>query len=136
MMVQRGDGQLAPLVVADMRPMGTGDILEVLFEGFGDREEVKGFGQCQLFIPLAERVPAAPGEFYPDELAGLTVIDELGPVGVVETFVAEEPSPYLEIATERHGVVMIPFRREFITDIDREKKQVTLRGSVQQHVLP
>ena len=49
---------------------------------------------------------------------------------------AETPSPYIEVETTEHGDILVPFRKEFIADINREKKTVTIIGSVEQHVLP
>jgi len=70
--------------------------------------------------------PPAEGEVYLHELAGFAVVDREGkPLGLV-TAVLEPPAGLmLEVQGPKRGF-LVPFRKEFVTGVDRAAKRLTV----------
>lgn len=103
------------------------DTLEVRFVGVDDRDAAARFNGQWLLLPLAERQPAAADCYYPDELAGLAVLDPDGAqVGEVAGFEDHPGNPCLAVTTAG-GEVTLPFRKVAIAQVDRAGRCLRLR---------
>ena len=129
-------GERRNLTIAEARPFSPDRPIEVRFEGIDQVETARELVGLRLMIPLSERVPPPADSFYPDELKGMKVLSPTGEAeGAVVQLVTEVPSPYLLVATDRFGEVMIPFRQVFISGVDRAERAIRLREPIDHHHL-
>ena len=97
------------------------------FEGIERREDLEGWRGQFLGAPADELPPPGPGEVYRDELAGFAVRDEAGTALGLITAVLELPSGLMiEIQGPRREF-LLPFRKEFILEVVREERRLTVR---------
>lgn len=133
-MAENRAGERRNLVIVEARPFSPHRPIEVRFEGFDLADTAKELVGLRLMIPLSERVPPPPDTFYPDELKGMQILSPSGvQEGTVVQLVTEVPSPYLVVATERLGEVMIPFRQVFISEVDSTARVIRLREPIEHH---
>jgi len=135
-LVKRLTGEPEPAEIADWREHFSGDAIEVRFAGINDCDAASAFVNTLLVIPKSEREKLrSNSEFYPDELSGMQVIGPDGEVsGEVVTLEAEVACPYLVIKITSGAEIMVPFRKVFISSVDREAKQVRLVEPVSFHL--
>ncbi|MBU1106112.1 MAG: ribosome maturation factor RimM [Candidatus Riflebacteria bacterium] len=135
-LVKRLSGDPEPTEIAEWRKHFSGDAVEVRFAGIDDCDAAATFVNTLLVIPKAEREQLrSNSEFYPDELTGMQVIAPDGEVsGEVVILEAEAACPYLVVKTSAGFEVMIPFRKVFISSVDRKARQVKLVEPVSFHV--
>ena len=130
------DGQYREITISTCRRHEHLDVCTLEVVGVGSREHADRLRGRALYVPLAQRRPAPKDCWYPDEVAGMKVLSTAGDEeGVVRELVIDTPSPYLVIDAVRHGQVMMPFRQEFIAEIDRFRRQVKLAVPIEMHVL-
>lgn len=135
-LVKRLSGEPQPVEIEDWREHFSGDAIEIKFAGIDDCDAARSFVNTLLVIHRDERAELQDdSEFYPDELAGMQVVEPDGNVsGVVETLEAEVASPYLVVKTSEGLEVMIPFRKVFISSVDRQTRQIKLVEPVSFHI--
>jgi len=134
--VRDADGGFRRINLGDVREQAYPGRIDAFLEGVSTLEDARAYHGKELYIPMAERARPRNGEFYPDELAGMTVQFPAGTtVGTVVRLENEVPSPYLVISSESHGEVMIPFRKVFIRTISRADRVVQLCEPLEKHVL-
>jgi ribosomal 30S subunit maturation factor RimM len=87
-------------------------------------------------IPKDEREELdSDDEFYPDELEGMKVLSPKGVCcGRVIRMEADAPCPYLLVSSEEAGEVMIPFRHDFISSVDKANKSLKLTEDISFHI--
>jgi 16S rRNA processing protein RimM len=114
-----------PHVVRAVRRVDRG--FQVAFEGVGSREaaeEIRG-----SVVSVDERRPLEEGEFWPEDLTGLSVFDESGaPVGIVERVVFGPGQDRLVIATDEGARFEIPFVDELVPVVDLESRRVEINS--------
>ena len=114
-----------PHVVRAVRHVDRG--YQVAFEGIGSREaaeEIRGSD-----VSVDERRPLGDGEFWPEDLTGLSVFDESGElVGVVERVVFGPGQDRLVIATDDRASFEIPFVEELVPVVDLDAKRVEIKS--------
>jgi 16S rRNA processing protein RimM len=114
-----------PHVVRAVRRVDRG--FQVAFEGVGSREaaeEVRG-----SVVSIDERRSLEDGEFWPEDLMGLSVFDESGKlVGVVERVVFGPGQDRLVIATEAGTRFEVPFVDELVPLVDTEARRVEINS--------
>jgi 16S rRNA processing protein RimM len=97
---------------------------QIAFEEVTDRdsaEEVRG-----AEVSVAERRPLLEGEFWPDQLVGLLVVDESGDeVGVVES-VRGGPGQDRLVVKGARGKFEVPFVDALVPVVDLEKGRVVI----------
>jgi len=100
---------------------------QVAFEGIGSREaaeEIRGTD-----VSVDERRPLGDGEFWPEDLMGLSVFDESGElIGVVERVVFGPGQDRLMVATEAGARFEIPFVDELVPVVDIEARRVEINS--------
>lgn len=91
-------------------------------EGVEDRDAAEALKGVRLHVPRAALPETGAGEYYHADLIGLRAElaagaagEALGTVRAVHDFGA---GPVLEIAGDRCGVVMVPFTRAVVPEVD------------------
>ena len=112
-----------PHVVRAVRRADRG--FQVAFEGVGSREaaeEIRG-----SVVSIDERRPLGEGEFWPEDLIGLSVFDETGaPVGFVDRVVFGPGQDRLVIATNDGARFEVPFVDELVPVVDIDARRVEI----------
>ena len=100
----------------------------VAFEGLQDINLVEKYKTCEILIADSDRQDLPEGEYYVDELIGMTVKDEEGSLIGTVIDVEETRGAQNNLRVEREGMkdALIPYVPEFITDIDDEKGVITV----------
>lgn len=125
--VDRAAADDLPLLEVVAGRPAIGDWIEVRFAGCDDRESAAALRGVELLIPLSDRRPLPADRFYPDELAGMAVLEpDEQSIGVVRALDVEPPTPVLVIETAVAGELLVPFRREFIASVDRQTRRIRL----------
>lgn len=118
------DPDLPPLRVESTRPFRGG--LLVRFGGVDDRNQAELLCGKYAFRPVDELEPLSEGEHFHHQLMGLTVVTVDGrDVGSVTQIYDLSPADLLEVHGEG-GVVMVPYRREIVVDVDVEGGRITI----------
>ena len=135
-LVKRLSGDPEPAEIGDWREHFSGDAIEIRFAGVEDCDAAATFVNTLLVIPKAEREQLrSNSEFYPDELTGMQVLAPDGEVsGEVVILEAEAACPYLVVKTSTGSEVLIPFRKVFISSVDRKARQIKLVEPLSFHV--
>jgi 16S rRNA processing protein RimM len=103
------------------------DIYLVKFKGVDDRSEAEERIGGELWIKEEQQVPLEEGEFYYEELEGLTVYNEDGEkVGRVKRVFEQPASHILEIEKENGKTFLVPFIEQFVKAVDLEGKRLVV----------
>ena len=121
------DGDPAPdgarVTIRSARRIGGGAVLVQLDE-VPTRTDAERWRDRYLLADAAELAPPAEGEVYVHELPGMTVVDGAGdPLGTVGT-VYELPQGLALEVRRAGGDVLLPFREEFIREVDRDARRI------------
>ncbi|HUX40163.1 MAG TPA: ribosome maturation factor RimM [Rectinemataceae bacterium] len=110
--------------------------LTLAFEGYETREAAERLVGMELIVDRAKGAPLAEDEWYVADLVGLRLLSEDGKTefGQVVAVCEGGSDPLLEVVlkegragAEGAGVkALVPFRKEFVGDIDLEKKVAVL----------
>ena len=96
------------------------------FQGHGAREAVEGWTGAFLSAPAEQLRPPAEDEVYRDELAGFAVRGAGGEsLGVVSRVLDLPAGLTLEVQGARREY-LLPFRKEFVREVDREGRRLTV----------
>ena len=118
------DQDLPPLRVEEARPFKGG--LLVAFGGVASRSEAERIRGRYLLQATEQLEPPAPGEFWHHQLIGLEVVTVEGRrVGVVRELLEVAACDLLDVVD---GDVehLIPFRKEFVVQVDVEGGRVVV----------
>lgn len=106
------------------------------FAGVDSIEKAQQLAGKDVMVPLAERMPLAPGAAYISDLLGCTVYDRDRMLGVVESVEfptspdgsrrLEEAAPLLAIKPPQGGEVLVPFASAFLLDLDVAAKTIRM----------
>lgn len=106
-----------------------GPLIIIGFEDIPDRNAVEPLVGSTLFADLGDLAEPDEGEFWVDDLIGLSVIDaENGRKrGMVKDLLSSSGSDFLEIQIEEtEQTVVIPFIDRFFPAVDLEKGTVSI----------
>ena len=104
------------------------------FAGFHDPEAAKALHGAALVVDRKDAAPLQPGEFYVEDLKGLAVLDGGSPaetgriLGHIINIIEGGGGDLAEIHLTDGTVKLVPFRQEFLSGIDIEKKRITLNN--------
>ncbi len=100
----------------------------VAFEGLQDINLVEKYKTCEILIADSDRQDLPEGEYYVDELIGMTVKDEEGNLIGTVIDVEETRGAQNNLRVERKGMkdALIPYVPEFIIDINDEEGVITV----------
>lgn len=117
-------GETRALKVLASRPFKGG--LLVSLDAVSDRTEAERWNDRHLLVPVAELTEPGDGEVFLHELAGMRVLDEIGAeLGDVRGFFQVPHGVLLDVRTRR-GDVAIPFSEEFVRNVNRADRTMTL----------
>ncbi len=102
------------------------DSVRLKFKDHDIIEAVEGLKDALVAIPEEEKVKLPPGEFFLYEVIGYDVFDKEKYLGKVKNFSDYGGGDLFVVETESKIEVLIPARKEFIKDINTEKKLVNL----------
>ncbi len=96
------------------------------FEGYDTPEAAKQLVGWELVVPREEAAYLDDGEFYVEDLRGLSVELDGARVGTISDVVEGGGGQLAEVALDAGGVRLVPFRNEFFGDVDVEGGRVAL----------
>ena len=98
----------------------------VTFQGYADRNAVEEFRELLLSAPADTLTPPGDGEVYLHELAGFAVVEAGGEGLGVVTKVGDMPSGLMLEVQGRKREFLLPFRKEFVKQVDREGRRLVV----------
>jgi 16S rRNA processing protein RimM len=103
------------------------DFLKVRFEDVDSDEEADKLIGCEVYLPLTMLPKLEGNKFYYHEVIGFDVIDtRLGNIGKIVAINDSAAQPLFEI--EKDGIeILIPMIDDFIVEVNRDNKTVTLQ---------
>jgi 16S rRNA processing protein RimM len=136
LLLKKQFGEPESVVVSEWRPHFAENAVDILLEGIDSCEIAAEYVNRLVVIPKEDREELdSDDEFYPDELEGMQVLSPEGVLcGRVLKMEADAPCPYLLVSSKEAGEVMIPFRRDFIGDVDKEKRTLKLVEQISYHI--
>ncbi len=131
--VEVADGKKIPLRIASSRQAAGYWYIKI--EGIDAPEQATHLNNSFIQIPLSERLPAPPGQYYPSDLEGLQVLNDQGEVrGKVLTMLELPSVNCLEISL-RGKVVMAPMIDACVGEINLAKRTVVVHFDFLDDVL-
>jgi 16S rRNA processing protein RimM len=102
----------------------------IRFAGFNTPEASQALKGAELMVERKDAAPLQEGEFYVEDLKGLAVLlaDGAEPLGHIIGVIEGGGGDLAEICLNDGEKKLIPFRKEFFSDIDLEKKQLILQN--------
>lgn len=110
--------------------------LTLAFEGYSSREAAERLIGMEIVVDRDRAAPLAEGEWYVADLVGIRLVSAGGETdyGQVVAVCEGGSDPLLEVVLHDNGsgaeaaaaTALVPFRKEFIGDIDLEKKIAVL----------
>ena len=119
-------GSLVPFFV-ETSQLHKSELLRFKFEDVDTEADAETLLKSDLYLPL-ELLPKLEGnKFYFHEIIGFTIVDEtFGEVGVIKSVNDNTAQALFEV--DRNGVeILIPMNDEFIKNVDRIKKQISVK---------
>ena len=120
------EGQVTggPLTISRSRPYHREWLLQ--FTGIDSRDALEPWRGQFLGVPAATLPPPQDDEVYLHELEGFAVRDQAGsPLGLI-TRVYEMPSGIMIEVQGPRREFMLPYRKEFVVEVDREGRRITV----------
>jgi 16S rRNA processing protein RimM len=102
----------------------------IRFAGYNTPEAAKALRGAELLVNRKDAAPLQSGEFYIEDLKGLAVIagDNGQILGHIISIIEGGGGDLAEIRLQSGEVKLVPFRKEFFSCLDLEKKQITLQN--------
>ena len=115
----------ATLIVEAVSNSDAGMLL-VRFGGVSDRTAAEALRGTNLWIEERSRRPLEPGEFWPEDLAGCSVVSTDGiSLGTVRNLVEGAAQDRLVIANPR-GVFEVPFVAALVREVDLDSRTIVV----------
>ncbi|MDR2730414.1 MAG: ribosome maturation factor RimM [Treponema sp.] len=97
------------------------------FSGVNNPEAVKKLTGAKLILDRERASPLDHGEYYVEDLKGLTVITENGDnIGEITDIIEGGNGELAEIRLTGGEIKLVPFRQEFFTGIEPENNRIIL----------
>jgi 16S rRNA processing protein RimM len=101
--------------------------VHIKFEGINNPEAAKTLNGARLIVSREQAAPLEEGEFYIEDLKGLPVSGENGElIGYISDIIEGGGGYLAEIELASGEKRLIPFRKEFFTEISPEKGKIVL----------
>jgi 16S rRNA processing protein RimM len=98
----------------------------VVFEGYGTPEKARQLVGRELFLPRGQACPRKSGEYYIADLVGMVATARGVRVGVVAAVLEGAADDLLEIMRDGGGTALVPFRSEFVGEVDEERGELEI----------
>ena len=103
------------------------DISTIAFEGYPTPETARVLVGMEIHAPREGGAPLNENEWYVTDLIGISVVSKEGQEhGKVIAVVEGGPDPWLETLLSDGRKVLIPFRKEFVGEVDVQAKSLEL----------
>ncbi len=119
----KNKGRKMSFRIEDVKPFGSSVLLKL--EGIDSPEDGKRYSGWEIWVDREYAAPLGHGEYYIRDMIGCSLLFDGSVVGTVKGVTDGSADDLLEIKTER-GMYFIPFRNEFIGDVDIEKGTIVL----------
>ena len=107
---------------------GSGPSTLIKLKGIDTPEEGKLYAGYDIIVDEKLKAPCNDGEYYQSDLIGCDLIFEKKTLATVINMVYGGPNDLLEATrADNEVVVLVPFRDEFIGDVNIKKKTIQLR---------
>jgi 16S rRNA processing protein RimM len=121
------DGKEQTLQIEESAPSLPDVIMR--FAGIASPEAAKTLNGAQLIAGREQAAPLKKGEFYIEDLKGLPVTAESGEIiGNIADIIEGGGGELAEIKLSNGEKRLIPFRKEFFSEISPEKSRVVLQN--------
>ena len=121
------DGEERVLQIEETAPAAPTVLMR--FAGIDSPEKAKTLTGAQILAGREQAAPLNEGEFYIEDLKGLTVIAENGDtIGHITDIIEGGGGELAEIELTNGEKRLVPFRREFFSEISPEKDRVVLQN--------
>ena len=121
------DGEERMLQIEETAPAASAVLMR--FAGIDSPEKAKSLTGAQILAGREQAAPLNEGEFYIEDLKGLTVIAEKGEtLGRITDIIEGGGGELAEIELTNDEKKLVPFRREFFSEISPEKSRVVLQN--------
>lgn len=112
------DGSPRPFQLESVREHRGGLLFK--FQGVDSISQAQPLAGAEVCVPLADRAPLPPGEYYHSDLAGCQVVDRLTGerLGVVTGWQDSGGPGLLEVERPDGGQMLVPFARSICVEID------------------
>ena len=104
-----------------------GDEIYLKLRGVDDKTAADQIRGQYLFVEESQKKKLPKEKFFIDELIGCSVVSENGKVYGTVSSVDAYPAQMVYTVRTKHGSVMLPAVREFIVNVDVEKKEIIVR---------
>ena len=124
----RRDGKEQSLAIEEIAAIPPAAAIR--FAGCDTPEAAKALRGAELLVDRKDAAPLQPGEFYVEDLKGLTVIagGSGQPLGHIDNIIEGGGGDLAEIRLHSGEVKLVPFRTEFFPAVDLAQKQATLQN--------
>ena len=133
----RKDEEERLLKIEESSPLGgvSGNFVIMRFKGINSPEDAKTLNGAQLLAGREEAAPLQPGEFYVEDLKGVVVFAPPdspekcgGQIGHITDILEGGGGELVEIKLSSGELKLIPFRKEFFTEINPQKGMAVLEN--------
>ncbi len=104
----------------------TGRGILVRFAGFETPEKARTLVGSEIVVPREKAAPLAKGEFYATDVAGCDLVMDGKPVAKILSVVEGGLYDFFESELADGSVVLVPFSKEFIGEVDLPGRRVEL----------
>lgn len=104
-----------------------GDEIYLKLRGIDDKTAADPIRGQYLFVEESLRKELPKEQFFIDELIGCTVVSEAGKILGTVNSIDAYPAQMVYTVKTKKGKVMLPAVREFIVNVDVEKKVIVVR---------
>lgn len=123
--VLKKNGKTKVLAVESIR--ASGSTIFVKLEGIDSPEVGKTYAGWEIWATRKFAAPLEPGEYYLNDLNGCKIVNSGKILGRIIGISENRINDLLEVKTE-NGVFIIPFKDEFIGDVDIASHKVELKA--------
>lgn len=104
--------------------------LRVKFEEVDSEADAENLLGSELYLPLTLLPQLEGNQFYYHEIIGFKVVDQrLGDIGTIHSIIENTAQPLFEIF-KGEKQILIPMIDDFIVEVNRSKKEITMNTPV------
>jgi 16S rRNA processing protein RimM len=96
------------------------------FVGYASPETARVLTGMEIVVPRSEAAPLKPNEWYVVDLVGLSLVREGEKLAEVRSIIEGGADPWLEALIIGGRVALVPFRKEFVGEVDIEAGTIEL----------
>ncbi len=100
--------------------------LTMAFAGYESPEAARKLTGLDIMAPRSRAAPLGENEWYVADLIGLALVAEGRKLATVESVLDGGPEPWLEARLPGGGTAVVPFRKEFVGEVDLDEGRITV----------